>query len=168
MKTIALGSTSEHKISAATEALKRLALEFELKAVKTKSGVPEQPIGIDETMQGAWNRAVQAMADQPQAQYGLGVESGLVPLGTEFLDMAVVALVARDGTSHYSTSAGLQFPKEVVVKSIASRQAKTAGDFLAEATGCDGTDPHAHLTKGKVRRNKTLEDAIYMNLLGLT
>src|SRR6516164_357964 len=177
MKTIALGTTSKHKVRAAESAVARAGAPLEIRAVKTAPGVPEQPVGLDQTATGAVNRARAALGAVPEAVYGLGVESGILvfkPHVAEavaeelaYVDLAVVAMVSRAGApTAYATSVGVQFPKDAVERSWAMGQAKTAGDLIAEDAArrgvpVDGTDPHDYLTGGKVKRNELLEQAIF-------
>lgn len=45
--------------------------------VDAESGVPDQPMGDEETKQGAKNRAEAALAAVPNASFGAGLEGGL-------------------------------------------------------------------------------------------
>jgi len=164
---IALGTTSKHKVNASKAALTRAGVQAEVVAVKTGSGVPEQPFGIEQTRTGAVNRAMSALDQVHDADAGLGVESGLVPVGDSFIALAIVAFVQRGQAPRYATSTGIEFPQQDVLKSLVSKQNTTAGDFIAMRTGCDGTDPHEYLTGGRLRRNETLEQAIFAELVGL-
>lgn len=53
------------------------ALPFIITAVGTESGVMAQPFGMDETRQGARNRAHAALDADPSADYGVGLEGGV-------------------------------------------------------------------------------------------
>jgi non-canonical (house-cleaning) NTP pyrophosphatase len=70
---IALGTQSALKVDAANRAFVGRAIH----AYDVPTGVPEQPIGMAETKQGAMNRARAALAEDPQAEVGVGVESGM-------------------------------------------------------------------------------------------
>lgn len=171
MAIIAIGTTSIHKIEAAQRALKTAALEnvFTITGAKTSSGVPEQPVGFDEIRKGALTRAFGALDAIAEARYALGVENGIVDIGAAgpFIDLAVVVLVEHAASKPvmlsdaiYTTSAGLPCPPKYVRRSFDMSRQKTAGAFIAEDTGCDGTDWHAHFTGGRLPRNTILEQAI--------
>ncbi len=168
--TIAIGTTSTHKLTATKSALRHARLDraVTLAPVKTVSGVAEQPLWKlgstdNEIATGALCRATAALAATPGASYGLGIENGLVEFepNQTYVDLAVIALVAGYGIEPlFVTSCGIPFPKAHVRSSLDSKRATTAGDFIAQATGCDGTDPHSYLTRGRVSRAEMLEQAI--------
>lgn len=135
-------------------------------ARKHGSGVPEQPIGLDEARRGACNRAATALADDLSATHGLGIENAFVYLGDKvWIDLAVVALVNRDGRMVITTSLGIPGTIADVGLSIAAEQDKTAGSFIAARTGCDGADWHEMVTGGHMGREAILSDAIYAALV---
>lgn len=76
---ITVGSKNPNKIQAVKEAM--LAFEpfanAEFKGVSADSGVSDQPIGLEETISGAGNRAKRAFGD---CDFSVGLESGLVPV----------------------------------------------------------------------------------------
>ena len=73
---IAVGTTSEQKISYVKEILNEIDLPAEIKSVKAKSGVSEQPLTKEETKKGSLNRARNALKQIPEADIGLGIEIG--------------------------------------------------------------------------------------------
>jgi inosine/xanthosine triphosphatase len=165
-EVVALGSTSEHKVSASFAALRLLVGEARqevtrelLRPVEVDSGVPPQPFGLEETRRGALNRATAALNAVPEAKWGLGVESGLVLVGEAFLDLAVVAVLRRGRGATYTTSVGIEVPVHAARESIASSQQRTIGEVL----GCAG-DPHHALSHGMLYREQLLEQAIFANL----
>jgi inosine/xanthosine triphosphatase len=92
MGDVAVGSQNPTKVGAAKTVFDRLGLSDVL-ALAVPSGVPEQPIGLEETRVGAINRARSARA-QTGARYGVGLEGGaeLLPDGTAWLiGVAVIA-----------------------------------------------------------------------------
>lgn len=78
LRRVRVGSTSSPKIEAVREALRAFAPEVSVEGVAVESGVPEQPLGFEEIVQGARNRARLAWADD--RELGVGIEDGLVPL----------------------------------------------------------------------------------------
>ena len=54
-----------------------LAHEVEIIGCEVPSGVPMQPMNENETLQGAINRARLALEKVPDAEFGLGIESGV-------------------------------------------------------------------------------------------
>jgi len=164
--TIAIGTTSKKKIAALLVAIQRGGWDLTYSASKTASGVPEQPFDFDEIRVGATNRAKAAIAATPDASYGLGVENGIVHIGGGlYIDLAVVMLLDRGlNVLAVTTSTGIPCPAGDMAKALGDKQNTTAGSFIAQRTGCDDADWHAHFTGGRVGRDAILADAIYAAL----
>lgn len=135
------------------------------------SGISEQPKSLDETVQGAVNRARSAFRD---CDYSFGIESGLMKVPhtlTGSMDFCVCAVY--DGARHYlGLSSAFEFPP-VITKMIHERDV-TATDA---ARLCGLTDsPNIGyeegivgiLTKGIVTRKDYTMQAIHMALIQVT
>jgi inosine/xanthosine triphosphatase len=168
MSILVVGSKSGHKTAAVAKAL----LQFEkidgspvreVRGVAAESGVPPQPFGLAETTTGAMNRAKGALAQVADAQFAAGIESGLMRMAPHtFVDVAVVVLLERgDAQPVVTTSTGFPCPARFVEASLAAGCQKTAGEFFAEATGCDATDWHAYMTAGMPLRRGLLVQAVF-------
>ncbi len=162
---ITLGSTSSHKIDAVHQACQRLCLKVNLRGVKTQSGQNEQPVGPNETFNGALMRALSAQSSRPET-VAIGIESGIFSFGPETtLDIAVIVVLTLDGRQIVTTSEGVQFPEEyVTITRNCGFRAVTVGSIIAEELAGDPADPHSILTKGKVTRTMTLVDALVIAL----
>jgi inosine/xanthosine triphosphatase len=79
LRRIRVGSTNGPKLDAVRDALAPYAPDVEVAGVDVPSGVPEQPVGWEEIVQGARNRARLARASGP-CDLGVGLEDGLVAL----------------------------------------------------------------------------------------
>jgi inosine/xanthosine triphosphatase len=79
MKTIVVASHNPVKSQAALVGFQAVFPdhEFQLTRVTTDSGVNLQPVGDDETLRGASNRAETARLLQPGADYWVGIEGGI-------------------------------------------------------------------------------------------
>ena len=77
LRWVRVGSTSGPKILAVRGALHAFAPDARVEGVEVDSGVPEQPLGFEEIVRGARNRAERASHD---AELGVGIEDGLVAL----------------------------------------------------------------------------------------
>jgi len=85
-----VGSRNEPKISAVRSAIAAYAPSVEVCGVEVDSGVPEQPVGFEEIVQGARNRAAAAQRSGA-CDLAVGIEDGLV---------ALPAGLAAEGSSH--------------------------------------------------------------------
>lgn len=79
LRWVRVGSSSTPKIQAVSEALAGFALAARVEGAAVESGVPEQPVGFDEILRGARNRAEAALALGP-CDLAVGIEDGLVTL----------------------------------------------------------------------------------------
>lgn len=74
--TIAVGTTSNQKISYLKEVLKELGVKATIKSIDVKSEVSEQPITSSETKKGSINRAKNALKEIKDIDFSLGIEIG--------------------------------------------------------------------------------------------
>jgi inosine/xanthosine triphosphatase len=102
MYSIIVASKNPVKIQAAQDGFARMfpGEEFAFGAVETPSGVSDQPFSSQETLQGAFNRALSARLLMPQADYWIGIEGGveeqpgtLLPEGLRSASLAAFAWV---------------------------------------------------------------------------
>ena len=77
---VMVGTKNQGKIDALTTTLKRWSygVDAEVRGVKVQSGVRDQPYGIEETKDGAMNRAKRAFDSCENAILGVGLESGVL------------------------------------------------------------------------------------------
>lgn len=154
---IVVGSTSPHKLEAVREACQRIGLDAEVVGCKAPSHVNEQPVGFDETLQGAGNRATFATVFT-NADVAIGIENGLV---SYLLDVAVIVLITADDRRIVTTSTGVRFPRDCYDEAAERGFSRTTvGSVFAEKYGGDATDPQSTITKNKVSRKDMLVQAL--------
>ncbi|MTI17406.1 non-canonical purine NTP phosphatase [Rhodobacteraceae bacterium RKSG542] len=88
------------------------ALSFE--SVNVPSGVPDQPMGDSETSDGAVNRAQNARAAMPEADFWVGLEGGIDEVGGKAFTFAWMAIVSKDGQLETGRSLSLPLPDRVL------------------------------------------------------
>lgn len=71
---VSLGSASVLKIEAVKKAFGK---GFSVVGYDVPSGVPSQPVGQEQTLEGARNRAYHAKKLHPSARYSIGIENGM-------------------------------------------------------------------------------------------
>ena len=91
---IAVGSTNAAKINAVLSGVKAYWPNAEVDGAEVQSGVPDQPIGMEQTMQGAINRARAAKAGG--CDLGVGLEGGVMKLNGQWVMMGFVAVTDGD------------------------------------------------------------------------
>lgn len=100
MKRIVISSTNPVKIIAVTlvfeAAFPRERFAFE--GTQARSGVKDQPTSDEETMTGAFNRALCAEELSPDADFYVSLEGGVEDVRGELHEFAWVVVRGRDGT----------------------------------------------------------------------
>ena len=168
---ISVGSQNKVKVEAVKEILRdypHLATA-EVISIGTQSGVADQPKSLDETMQGAMNRAKAAWDD---CDYSIGLESGLmhVPLSkTGYMDVCVCAIY--DGKEfHFGLSSAWEFPDKRIMNFILkegldmsqaiNKAGMTTNPKVGSEEGAVGI-----LTKGRLDRKAYTKEALRTALI---
>ena len=181
-KHVVVGSTSIIKLEAVKEALSQgfsfVGLEgpFDVGGVAAKSGVSEQPVGREETLIGAKNRALGAKALQPDSDLWIGIENGLFweedeKGHTQWYDAAKIFVMLRWGSSWCFTSDKLYIPTWVLENVYGKdrlQELKKGGKTSVNWAGAE-KDPHSIYSVWKENGSKLrsrkdfLKDAIPVN-----
>jgi inosine/xanthosine triphosphatase len=69
--------------------------EFEIVGIAVASGVNDQPMTQLETLQGAINRVHNARDAMPDADFHIGIEGGIQPVGDELQVLAWVVILSQ-------------------------------------------------------------------------
>ena len=169
--SVFIASTSKIKI----EAIKSLIAELESKTPAihaffysvegSSSGVNEQPVGEDEILTGAINRALSAKRKDPRGEVYVAIENGIEfnEESGDWRDYAIVlAFVPSYGVISYVKSKAVTFPIEQVQKTYAkegSFAVHTVGKTLQE-DGIVRKHDDPHLDLAGVSRTEILKDAL--------
>ena len=116
---VALGSGNSAKREAVRLALARFFTRFELSEGPAPSGVSEQPVGFDEIISGARNRARVSFAGGG-CDLAVGIEDGLVPmpqLATGYVNLGCCVLYDGEHEAH-GFSSGFEYPPACVNEAI--------------------------------------------------
>lgn len=156
---IALGSHSRIKADAAREACLALGVAATIVPTARRSCVRAQPVGREETLLGAHNRAKAPL--DANDMLGVGIENGLVHEGGIWYDVAAVVVATRDGRTVTRWSEMVAVPDGYVARAQAAGfDRKTVGEVIAEDLGTAADDPHAALTAGRLTREGILKTVI--------
>ncbi|MEL6970781.1 MAG: inosine/xanthosine triphosphatase [Bacteroidota bacterium] len=115
MPHIIVASRNPVKVQAALQGFEEMFPEqdFIAEGISVPSGVSDQPIGDEETYQGAWNRVQAAKVERPNADFWVGIEGGNIIHGDDMEVMAWVLVLSKDGFGKART-AGFYLPPRVV------------------------------------------------------
>lgn len=103
---IAIGTKNPLKTAATQQAFEQWfsGQEIECIGVSVPSGVAEQPMTAEESIQGAMNRAEAILREVPDAMYGIGLEAGLEEVNGQWFVSGWVAITSQSGTTYVASS----------------------------------------------------------------
>lgn len=123
LRTVRVGTRNGPKIEAVRQALAAYVGGVEVVGHAVESGVPDQPVGYREIVDGARQRARAALAEGP-CELAVGLEDGLVALPEvrgEILNVG--AAVVSDGRREaLGLSSGFAYPPVCAERAVASRE----------------------------------------------
>lgn len=160
---IVVGTTSTLKLRAVQNAFNRAGVVAEITGHKVKSDVPKQPFSEKEITTGATNRAKNALTKDKNADYGLGIESGIALKNRKYFDLAACIIVNKEGAIvGEAFSAAVETPAKVV--HLIKTNDSEAGVVAQELGKIQEKDPLLWYTGQRMSRDKILEDAIFLAL----
>ncbi|HUI01369.1 MAG TPA: inosine/xanthosine triphosphatase [Nitrososphaerales archaeon] len=110
---VAVGSTNPAKEKGARLAFSRAFGRVQVKRVDASSLVRSQPLSLEETVEGAEERAIFAL-ESARPDFAVGVEAGITDLGKAWpdhnLNLQVAAVVDRAGRLSFGCSSGFPIP----------------------------------------------------------
>lgn len=127
LRRVRVGSNNEPKVSAVRSALVAYAPEVQVEGVAVRSGVPVQPVGLDEIVRGARNRAVRA-GESGGCDLGVGIEDGLVEISERvaggemrYLNIGCAAITDGERVS-IGFSSAFAYPAECSGRAVGGRE----------------------------------------------
>ncbi len=168
---INIGSTNKAKIEALQEILQEYPhlKNATVNTMDISSGVADQPKSLEETMEGAMNRAKNAFED---CDFSFGIESGLMVVPktkTGYMDVCVCSIYNGD-EYYFGLSSAWEAPKKVTehimngmnMNDAAVLAGLTTNANIGAAEGLIGI-----MTKGRLTRKSYTKEAIRTALIHL-
>lgn len=169
---ISIASKNPIKIDAVRETIKSYPLlqDSEISNIEVVSGVSEQPRSLEETVQGAMNRAKGAFRD---CTYSFGIESGFMQVPntkTGFMNFTVC--VIYDGSRyHIGLSSAFECPpaitRMVFDENLDINQAYYKTGLTKDEKVGYSEGVISYLTKGRLIRKDHTKEAVRMALIHL-
>jgi inosine/xanthosine triphosphatase len=160
IRTLAIGSKNRVKIAAVESVLLRAGWTTKVTGVEVASGVPDQPMGDEETIAGARTRAIAARR-QLDADLGVGIEGGCIETEHGMSTCAWVVIVDRHERASVGGSLHMPLPKRVA---DLVRQGVELGHAIDRISGelntKQGAGAVGFLTAGLVDRQRAYEPLI--------
>ncbi len=161
MNTIILGTTSDAKLDIVKGVVKDI---YTVVAVNVDSGVSDQPLDEATAIQGAVNRAKQAIRQAVQGyEFSIGLEGGLSSIGGIYYLVCVSAIVDREDNVYIGISNKLPLPKEVSERVL---RGEHFGEVIREfMKNTEETSPEFldHIRE-LIERKKSFESAFHASL----
>ena len=157
VRQVAVGSGNPVKLAAVRAVLGTLVDVAAIAPVVVASGVPDQPVGDDETIRGARTRA-RAAREAADADLGVGLEGGIVDGPEGMRTCAWCVVVDRDGREGVGGSLAMPLPDAVARMIRGGMELGHAMDALVAADGTKyGAGAVGILTAGQIDRQGAYE-----------
>ncbi len=163
---VRVGSQNPVKIQATENVLKKIYDNLKVDSAKVDSEVPDQPIGLHQTIKGAINRAKNVYS--PYVDLGVGIESGLLKTPhtiTGYIDLQWCAIFDGEKVT-LGVSAGFEYPPLVMEEVLKGRE---VGDIMDELTGIDDLGEKmgavSYLSHGMLNRMGNTEQCVLMAMI---
>lgn len=167
MQKLVVASKNPVKIESALAGFQEMFPEqqFSVEGISVPSGVNDQPMGDDETYQGAWNRVQAARAALPNADYWIGIEGGNIRKENEMEVMAWVIVQSVDRLGKART-AGFYLPPKVIELVNDGYELGHADDIVFSVDNSKQTGGSSGLlTDGVMNRKRFYVPAVVLALI---
>lgn len=163
MKKVIVASENPVKVSVAKRAFSSLYPDevFEFVAIKSDSGVPDQPMN-GETKQGAINRLAFIKKNYPEADFWISQEGGTFEDCDRLYNRAWMAVCDKSGYIATSSTSQFYLPPKIVEYIKEGMELGDANDkFFGSINSKHGIGAIGYLTDGLIdRENYYLQAAI--------
>ena len=168
MQKIIVASENPVKINASLAGFRRMFPdeEFSVEGVSVESGISDQPIGNEETYQGACNRLDNVQEKSPNADYWVGIEGGIEITDSGMQVAAWIVIRSRNGQFGKGKSSTFVLPPEVAKHVHEGKELGTATDIVfSKINSKQGGGSIAELTGGVLNRTGYYEEAVICALI---
>ncbi len=139
---------------------------WEVEGVAAASGVADQPISNNETLQGALNRSVCAEKEHPGAAYYVGIEGGVEMKSAEMESFAWIVVRSSGGKMGKARTASFFLPPAVVALIRQGKELGEADDIVFKRVNSSQKDGAVGLlTNGVISRTEFFVTALVLALI---
>lgn len=164
---ILIGTKNPGKIQGAKEAFENYFNDFDITGISVSSNVGEEPLN-NEIYEGARNRVDNlikyAKENNIEAEYFLGVESGITNLLGKWIIVNVAVIKDKNGYESWGTSPAFPVPNKYVDEIIATDLGKVMDKIFQENVLRSGKGGISFLTNGVISRIDQTRVAFVMAL----
>lgn len=165
---VVVASQNPVKVNATLDAFQEQfpADKIDLISADVASGVSDQPMGDEETRQGAVTRARNALSEHPDADFGVGMEGGICDVCGIAYTFAWMVVLSQAGQVSASRSMLLPLPDKVM--SLVGSGIEL-GHAIDEVFGTQNIKQKGGafgvLTSGRMTRQSVYVDTLFCALL---
>lgn len=156
-----MSTESKLKQLATSRAMRRAGIKVRVDGKKVDSGVPEQPMSINETYEGATNRQANLRKLGIEADYYATIESGMHHVHDEhsLFGVNVVVIEPRGGGLKIGIGMEVEIPREMLdmIPSIYP----DLGELVKQEYGAKEKDPIPYLTNHHRTKQELTESTAY-------
>ena len=160
---VAVGTKNPVKVQGVKKVFVEFFRDAEVREVDTSPITKPQPIGIDQIITGAMERAEYCLT-HANADFGVGVEAGIFPLGihSSYLNQQYAVILDRNASFSVGSSLGFMLPSSLVDKLLS--EGRELEHYATELTGVKNIGDKEgfvyHLTRGTVSRVALVEQCV--------
>jgi len=166
--TVAVGSRNPNKVMAVEIAFRLMGFRANVIAVEPPKDLPPEPMGFDEILNGALTRANYALVSTPNAEFGVGIEAGIIKLGkiNAYLDVTMAVIADRYGETTVGLSPAFMVPRKFAEEVLRGRELNDVAEQyygvvnIGRRYGLIGA-----VTRHFIERLDLNTEAVYMALL---
>lgn len=164
---ILIGTKNPGKIEGATEAFKNYFDDFDIEGIPVSSDVSEEPVN-NEIYEGARNRVDNLMKYAKEfginAEYFLGVESGITNLLGKWVIINIAVVKDKNGYESWGTSPAFPVPNKYVDEIISTDLGKVMDKIFEQNDLRSGKGGISFITNGVISRIDLTREAFIMAL----
>ena len=164
---VLIGTKNPGKIEGATEALKNYFDDFDIDGIPVSSDVSEEPVN-NEIYEGARNRVNNLMQYAKDhgidAEYFLGIESGITNLLGKWVIINIAVIKDKNGYESWGTSAGFPVPDKYVDEIISTELSRVMDKISKQKDLRSGKGGISFVTNGVISRIDMTKEAFIMAL----
>ncbi len=164
---VLIGTKNPGKIEGAKEAFKNYFEDFDIEGISVSSDVGDEPVN-NEIYEGARNRVNHlikyALQNGIDAEYFLGVESGITNLLGKWVIINIAVIKDKNGYESWGTSQAFPVPDKYVDEIISTDLGKVMERIFKQIDLGNGKGGVSFITNGVVSRIDQTRDAFVMAL----
>lgn len=156
-----LGSSNKAKKQALEEWLNNnFEQKCEIETISVESNVSAQPLSIEATIEGAINRAKNALNKSKNADFGVGLEGGVFKVGGKMFLNGWASIVSKDGEVMLGAGPSVELPAEIVQKLENGIELGEVMEQMHKRDVRNFEGAFGILTKNMITRTKSFELAL--------